>query len=91
MVFISSCFSEYTREAWLGSPGYLTGFITYIFFAILFVFAYSTALNFPVQTDKIIDIWLLSVALIALIGLLQYLGGLKVSRDNMKPQLTQNF
>ena len=74
LVFISSCFSEYPGEAWLGSPGYLTGFITYIFFAILFVFAYSTALKFPVQTDKIIDIWLLSAALIALIGLLQYLG-----------------
>lgn len=72
--FISSCFSEYPREAWLGSPGYLSGFFTYVLLAILFIFAYGTALIFPAKLDNIIDIWLLSAGLIALFGLLQYLG-----------------
>ena len=72
--FISSCFSEYPREAWLGSPGYLSGFFTYLLSAILFIFAYGTSLIFPAKIDNIIDIWLLSAGLIALFGLLQYLG-----------------
>ena len=73
-VFVSALFSPYTREAWLGDSGYLTGSIAYFFFAVLFILAFGVALRNPAAIEKMIDLWLWSAALIAFIGLLQYLG-----------------
>ena len=74
LVFISALFSSHKQEAWLGDPGYLTGFIAYFFFAVLFVLAYAAALRDPSALEKTLDLWLWSAALIAFIGLLQYFG-----------------
>ncbi|MGI6309003.1 MAG: O-antigen ligase family protein [Dethiobacteria bacterium] len=73
-VFASALFSPYSREAWLGDAGYMTGFIAYFFFAVLFILAYSVALRNPAEIENMLNLWLWSAALIAFIGLLQYIG-----------------
>ena len=72
--FLSSFFSPYPREAWLGAPGYLSGFFSYLFFIVLFLLSYSTASRFPGKIDGLINIWLFSASIIAMLGLLEYLG-----------------
>ena len=72
--FLSSLFSPYPREAWLGAPGYLSGFFSYLFFIVLFLLSYSTASRFPGKIDGLINIWLFSASITAILGLLEYLG-----------------
>jgi putative inorganic carbon (HCO3(-)) transporter len=72
-VFLSALFSRYPQEAWLGAPRF-TGFHFYVLVTILFILAFNVAARKPEKIGEIIDIWLLSVGLIAIIGLLQYFG-----------------
>jgi O-antigen ligase len=73
-VFLSSLFSSYFQEAWLGAPGYLSGFLSYLFFVVLFLLAFGVVSRYPGKIERIINIWLLSASLIAILGLLEYLG-----------------
>ncbi|MFX4261825.1 O-antigen ligase family protein [Pelotomaculum propionicicum] len=73
-VFISTVFSHYPYEAWVGISYRFTGFLSYLCFAVLFLLAFSVAFREPEKVNKIIDLWLLSASIIASIGLLQYFG-----------------
>ncbi len=72
--FASALFSPYQQDVWLGHGGYMTGFIAYFFFVVLFIMAYGVARRSPAAIEEMIVFWLWSAALIASIGLLQYFG-----------------
>ena len=73
-VFLSSLFSQYPFEAWIGTIGRFTGFISYIGFIVLFFLAYNVSVMKPQNINKIISNWMFPISLISVIGLLQYLG-----------------
>ena len=66
-------FSPYPREAWLGAPGYLSGFSPIFSLSCSFAFLFH-CFTFPRKIDGLINIWLFSAAIIAILGLLEYLG-----------------
>lgn len=72
--FLSTVFSHYPYEAWVGISYRFTGFLSYLCFAVLFLLAFSVAYREPDKINKIIDLWLLSATIIAVLGLLQYFG-----------------
>ncbi len=72
--FISAVFSQYPGEAWLGHPGYVTGFYAYICFSAIFILAFNVAINYPSELKKILRYWIYITSGIAFLGLLQYFG-----------------
>ena len=73
-VLLSALFSNYQSEAWIGAIYRFTGFLSYLAFIIMFLLAVKTAAGSPDQSRKILNGWMLFASIIAVIGIMQYLG-----------------
>ncbi len=73
-VLLSAVLSDYQGVVWLGDPGYMTGFISHVGYAVLFILALDVAYRSPMEMEKVLNLWLFSAFVIAWIGLLQYFG-----------------
>jgi putative inorganic carbon (HCO3(-)) transporter len=75
LVLVSALLSEHRKEAFIGAGSRLTGFVSWACFVVLFLFAAGLAAQKPRTLDRVTGpVWRVSVAVIAVLGLLQYFG-----------------
>jgi putative inorganic carbon (HCO3(-)) transporter len=75
LVLVSALLSEHTKEAFIGAGTRLTGFFSWACFVVLFLFAAGLASKRPDIYRRVTGpAWRVSIAVISVLGLLQYFG-----------------
>ena len=75
LVLVSALLSAHKKEAFIGAGTRLTGFVSWVCFVVLFLFASGLASRKPRTLDRVTGpVWRFSVAVIAVLGILQFFG-----------------